>query len=80
MALMLMFLVLFGFGILFRYYTRETRCGWLTWVIPLGIYALGICADLGESAMVLLFFLGFGVGALCFGAGYRIHRFCGARL
>ena len=45
MALMLMFLVLFGFGILFRYYTRETRCGWLTWVIPLGIYALGICAD-----------------------------------
>ena len=79
MVLWLIFLVLFGFGILFRYYTRETRCGWLTWVLPLGLYALGIRADLGDSAVVLLFFLVFGVGALCFGAGYRIHRACGIR-
>ena len=75
----LVFLLLFGFGILFRYYTKETRLGWLTWVIPLAVYVFGVHANLGDSAIVFLFFLVFGVGALCFGAGYRLHRFCGAR-
>ena len=79
MVLWLMFLVLFGFGILFRYYTRQTRCGWLTWAIPLGLYAFGVRADLGESAMLLLYPLVFGIGALCFGAGFRLHSSCGAR-
>lgn len=79
MIVLLMCLVLFGFGIMFRYYTKETQFGWLTWAIPLGLYAFGVRADLGESAMLLLYPLVFGIGALCFGAGFRLHSFCGAR-
>lgn len=73
-------LVLGGFGALFRFSTRETRFGWLTWLLPIllgaGIYGLAAAIgpdNEGPAVFSMLLFL-FGAGALIEGLVLRLKK------
>lgn len=72
--------LLFVFGFLFRFGTRCSRIGWLTWSIPLVLYGLLRMGPVTESDAFLAFYLLMvALGGLLCGFAIRFYQFFSVR-